>query len=456
MGKNRDNSPENDVFETMEVPKAYLTMAIPVVLGMVVSLVYNMVDTFFIARTGDLNLVAGVSLGAPVFTLMVAMGDLFGLGGSSVMSRCFGRHDDDTGRRISVFTWYGSIVWGIVVAAVMLIFRTPILYLLGASEDTFTYTSQYYTVIAVGAPAIIASLVPHNELRSEGYSVESTKGTVLGTVVNIILDPILILGLGLGATGAAAATVIGYFCSDVYFVSFIVRKSRKLSVSLKGFHITVQEVLPVFSIGLPSSITNLVQSFGQTVTNRFLVPYGTNSVAAMGIAMKVNMITLMIMIGFAFGGQALMGYNYGSGNQKRLKEIMKFAYLTECGMGLVLAVVLTAAAPLLIGLFVSDTAVIAEGALMLRRLQLGMVFTGFVLVSTCFFQSAGKSLQALTLSASRQGVIFVIVMAIASHAAGYYGVLSAQPISDLLTAVLAAVLMAQLFRKGLPQVQEAQ
>ena len=150
----------NDVFETMPVPKAYFKMALPVVFGMVISLVYNMVDTWFIAKTQNTSLVAGVSLCAPVFSLMIAFGDIFGLGGSSAISRLFGKKDYDTARRISAFCLLGSIFFGIAVAVLMLLFQTPILHLLGARDDTIAYAGAYYRFLVLGCPAIIFNIVP--------------------------------------------------------------------------------------------------------------------------------------------------------------------------------------------------------------------------------------------------------------------------------------------------------
>lgn len=227
---------QNDLFETAPVHKAYFKLALPVVFGMVVSLIYNMVDTYFIAGTGNTNLVAGVSIGAPVFTLMVALGDIFGLGGSSIISRLFGEKHDKDGKRISVFCFYGAFFCGILVILIMMGFRQPILHLLGADTDTIRYASQYYTGIVLGSPFIIFSLAPSNLLRTEGMANESMVGTVLGAVVNMILDPIFISVLGLGAAGAAVASVIGYVCTDVYFFVILWKKSKKLSVNPKGFY----------------------------------------------------------------------------------------------------------------------------------------------------------------------------------------------------------------------------
>ena len=170
---------KNDLFEKAPIPRAYFTFALPVVFSMVVSLVYNMVDTFFIAQTGNTDLVAGVSLSAPVFTLMIALGDIFGLGGSSVISRLFGQKLDKDGKRLSVFCFYGAIACGILVTVLLLLFRGPVLTLLGADRDTITYASQYYTYIALGAPFIIVSYTPLNLLRTEGFATASMVGSIL-------------------------------------------------------------------------------------------------------------------------------------------------------------------------------------------------------------------------------------------------------------------------------------
>ncbi|NBJ91748.1 MATE family efflux transporter [Parablautia muri] len=431
---------QNDLFEKAPVHKAYFKFALPVVFSMVISLVYNMVDTYFIAQTGNTNLVAGVSIGAPVFTLMIALGDIFGLGGSSVISRLFGQKLDDDGKRLSVFCFYAAILCGIVVAAVMLLFRQPILHLLGANGETMVYASEYYTYIVLGAPFIIVALTPSNLLRTEGFATASMTGTILGSVVNIILDPIFISALGLGAAGAAIATVLGNVCTDLFFVWFLLAKSQRLSVNPVGFHITFAEVGQIFAIGIPACITNLMQSIGMTLMNRYLLPYGNDRVAAMGIVMKVNLIAVLILVGFAFGAQPLIGYNYGAKNKVRLKEILRFCYGFECSMAAVIAVILSLAAPAMIGLFMPDASIIALGVPMLRMQQIGMVFVAVVLVTTCTFQSAGKAVGAFLLSVSRQGVIFAIVIILASRIIGYYGVLLAQAVSDILTAVLAVCL----------------
>ena len=393
---------ENELFEKTKVSKAYMTLALPVVLGMVVSLIYNMVDTFFIARTGNTALIAGVSLGTPIFTLMIALGDIFGVGGSSVISRLFGKKE---------------------------------------------YAGDYYQWIALGAPFIILQLTPNNLLRTEGFAKASMIGTMLGAVVNIILDPNFIYTLGMGAAGAAIATVIGNICGDIFYVIFMIKKCRYLSVDFRKLKMTGAEVLAVLAIGIPASVTNFMQSIGGTLTNRFLQPYGTDKVAAMGIALKIIMISVLVMVGFAFGGQPLVGYNYGAKNKKRLSETIRFAFLLEVLTGAGMAVVLGAAAPLLVGLFLKEADVIAVAQQILRVQLIGMPFVGIVLASTCIFQAIGNGAGAMILSAGRQGVIFAIVIFCASKLAGFSGVIASQPVSDFLTALVAVMILLQWKKK---------
>lgn len=428
---------ENELFEKAPVPKAYVTMALPVVLSMVVSLIYNMVDTFFIARTQNTNLVAGVSLCAPIFTLMIALGDIFGLGGSSVISRLFGEKREEEGKRVSGFCFYAAIVCGIVVTVLMLVFQAPILRLLGASEDTMEYAAQYYRYMAYGAPFIIVSLTPSNLIRTEGLAVPSMVATVTGSVVNIILDPIFIFGLGMGAGGAAIATVLGNVATDVLLIYFVKTKSRKLTVSPKQIRIKAVTLSGILAIGIPASITNIMQSFGITLTNRYLIPYGTDKVASMGIAMKVNMIVVLVMVGFAFGAQPLLGYNYGAKNTRRLKEILRFDLMVEIGFSVIVATILALLAPQMVNLFMHNTAIIASGSLMLRCMLISTPLIGVVLVFTTLFQAEGKAIPALLLSISRQGVIFAICMVLLSSVLGYHGVICAQAAADVLTALLA-------------------
>ena len=436
---------ENEVFEHMSVPKAYLKLSMPLVLSMVISLIYNLVDTFFIAKTGNASLVAGVSLCAPLFTLMVAFGDIFALGGSSLISRLLGQRDHEKVRHISAFCLIGSILFGIVIAVIMTLFSQPILTMLGAKADTMPFAASYYKWLILGAPAIIFNIVPGNLLRTEGMAMEVMFGSILGAVINIILDPVFIFSLRMGAGGAAAATILSNLISDVFLAFIVIKKSRSLSFLPKDISITAVDLKDILTIGIPASITNIMQSLAVLLINRQLVGYGTDKVAALGIALKVNMVAMLIMVGFAFGAQPLLGYNYGSGNKKRLGEILRFDILMELCVALVFLLLSFLLAPHLIGIFMQDDSIISNGALMLRLLMVTAPCISVILVMTTYFQAAGQALPAFILAASRQGIVLAVCLALLPHLFGYMGILASQAASDAITLIIAIILF-RLYR----------
>ena len=427
---------ENELFTTAPIHKAYFKLALPVVLSMVISLVYNMVDTFFIAQTQNTNLVAGVSLCAPLFSF----GDVFGLGGSSVISRLFGQKKDNEGKNVSGFCFYSAIIFGIVVAFVMIMLENPILSLLGADQETYSYAHDYFFYITLGAPIIILSLTPGNLMRTEGLAVEAMIGTVVGSVVNMILDPIFIFELNMQAGGAAIATVLGNLVTDLILVYFILKKSQKLTVNYKSIKIPFKDIKEIVTIGIPASLTNMMQSFSMTLMNRYLIQYGTTKVAAMGIAMKVSMVVTLIMVGFAFGAQPLLGYNYGAKNYQRLKEVIRFDFKVEGIFSVAMVVVLSLFSQSIISVFMNNPQIVKDGSLMLICLLLSMPFAGMILIYTTLFQATGKALPAFILSISRQGVVFAFVIVIVSSLFGYYGTILTQVIADVISVTIAYIM----------------
>lgn len=429
----------NELFEHTSIKRAYFTLAMPVVLSMAVTFIYNMVDTFFVAKTGNPNLVAGVSQGAPIFTLMIAIGDIFGLGGSSVISRLFGEKRDQTARNVSGYCFYYSILCGIIVTIIMLIFQTPILHLLGASSTTWRYAREYYLVLAWGAAFIIFGLSPTNILRTEGLAIQSMVSSMVGTGINIVLNPIFIFTCGLGAAGSALATVTSTVIGDILMIYYLRTKSKKLTTSIHETKISKKLQLEVYAIGIPASITNVMATFAMAMTNRYLISYGANSVAAMGIALKVSMMINMVMAGFAFGAQPLIGYAYGAKNQERFNKIIKFDIQVIASIAIVLTIVLFIFAPHIIRLFMKDPSIVSEGGMMLRWLSSSTTLAGIVLAFTTTFQSMGKATPAFWLSFCRQGLIFGVAITILAKTFGYTGIIAAQALSDLLTLVLALI-----------------
>ncbi len=429
-------------FDTKHLYRSYFKMAFPVVLGLVVTLVYNLADTFFIAQTNDTDLIAGVSLCAPVFTALMAFGNIFGQGGSSLISRLLGQQDGEGVKRVSSFCFYIALVTGVILAVLMTVFNRPLLILLGADNHTMPHAFEYYIVLAVCAPIMVLSFIHSSLVRCEGMSTESMIGTILGAVINIILDPILISVVGMGAMGAAVATVIGYFCSVLYFLWLLRKKSRCLSVNPALSRVSSGELRQILGVGVTAALSNLMQSLCVIVVNQFLLPYGNDKIAAMGIVLKVNMIAQLVLTGFAFGGVPLFGYLYGAQRQAEMKKLVRFCLGFLCALSLVLTAVLCLFASPLMGAFVKDTAMIATGAEMLRWQAASTVFAGIVLLLTVLFQATGKVGPSFVLSISRQGVVFVAALLVCVKFFAYNGVLMGQAVADVVSSLIAMGLLA--------------
>ena len=431
---------KNEIFDTNHLYRTYFKMAFPVVFGLVVTLIYNLADTFFIAQTNNTSLIAGVSICTPVFNTLMAFGNIYGQGGSSLLSRLLGQGDLQGTKRISSFCFYISILTGAVLALLMIAFRHPLLTVLGATPDTATYASQYYSVLAVCAPVVVLSFIHSNLVRCEGLAFQAMLGNIIGTVINIILDPILIFVLGMGARGAAVATVIGYLCIDLYFLILLHKKKTCLSVSVSDFHVTSREVAQVFGVGITAALTNLMQSLTVIVLNQSLLSYGNDKIAAMGIVLKINMIAQLVLTGFAFGAVPLFGYLYGGGRKTVIQKLLRFCLLFLSALSLFLTVVLFFTSDQLMGLFVHDSGIISIGSEMLRWQVISTVFAGIVLLFTVLFQATGKLLPAFLMSISRQGVIFLISLLICVSLFHYTGILAAQAAADILSTLLALAL----------------
>lgn len=424
------------LFAEAPVPKAYMHLALPVVLGMVASMVYNLADTFFVAQTGNADLVAGVTLGAPLFSFMLAVGDIFGLGGSALLSRLLGKGQRAQVRALSSFCLYAAIALSLVITALLLGFKQPILTLLGATAATREYAGAFYTMLAGGAVFIIVSLVPGNIIRTEGLAKQSMIATLAGTALTIVLDPIFLFGLHWGASGVGLANVLGYALNTGLLLWFTQTKAQYLSIAPHVAKASRQALGAILAIGIPASLTNFMQSLGTMLLNQRLAVHGADAVAAMGIAQKVYMIVMLIMVGFAFGAQPLIGYNFGAKAHQRLGAILRFDFKVEIGYAVVAAAALMLLAPQIVALFMNQPAIVRMGGLMMRALLITTPFIGAILVFTTVFQSVGQPLGALIMAIARQGVIFAVVLWLLPQWLGFDGIVWAQAVSDLLTCAV--------------------
>lgn len=434
------------LFEEAPVSRAVMTMAIPTMISMLVVVIYNMADTFFIGQTGDPMQVAAVSLATPVFMVFMALGNLFGIGGSSAISRALGEKKQERARQISSFCCYASLGLGIFMALLFLVGMDVILAMIGASANTTHFAREYLTYIAFGGPFIMFGTAFGNILRGEGAARESMMGNMIGTVTNIVLDPVMILGLGWGVAGAAIATVIGNVAASLFYVGYFLRKKSSLSIRLKDFRMGDRIATSVASIGIPASLNNILMSCANIVLNLMLGGYGDTPVAAMGVAMKSNMIVVLLQIGLCAGIQPLIGYNYGARNKKRLLQVFRFTGIFAVVMGSILTAVMVMAKRFVVQAFINDPEVIAYGMQMVIALQLSGPFIGILFLCINTIQGMGKAIPSLILTICRQGLIFIPLIIILNKVVGLNGVIYAQSVADYCSIVIAVGICLGIFR----------
>lgn len=258
---------KTDIFEKAPIPKAVASMAVPAILSMIVVIIYNMADTFFIGQTGNPLMVSAISLCSPLFLIFTACSSIFGIGGSSTISRSLGMDQCDRAKKICAFYCYGTLILGLVIGALILLCMPILLSLIGADDTTYTFTKQYLTWIAIGGPFIVSSGAFGSLIRSEGASKDAMLGNIAGSVTNIILDPIMILAFNMGVAGAAIATVIGNMVACAVYISYFFRKQTFLSIHPSDFKPRFKLVWDVASIGLPSACSSIFATVANVLLN---------------------------------------------------------------------------------------------------------------------------------------------------------------------------------------------
>ena len=448
------------VFSEYKIPRAIAALAVPSMLGMLINIVYNLADTFFVGQTNNANQVAAVSVSMPLFLLLLAVGNLFGVGGCAFVSRSLGEGNREKIKTISSFCIYGGIIVGVIMAVIFVAFRRPLLYVIGASDNTIDFACDYLFWIALGAPFSVTAIMTGNLIRGEGAAKQSMFGMIIGQVANIILDPIFILGTGdklfgilmpfgfdFGVAGAAMATVIGNILSVLYFLVYFLRGKSILSISPKRFSGKNGIAKGVVSVGMPAALNNLLMSLSNIVINMFLIKYGDSAVAAMGVALKANMLVTMLQIGLGQGIQPLVGYCYGARNFARMKSSIIFSMVCNILIGASVTVFYIVFREQVIRLFIDDARVVEYGVKMLTALMTPGFAIGIMFIINFAFQGMGKGIQSLILAVGRQGLVYLPVLIVMDKAVGLEGLIWAQPTADFVCIVVSIMMFAVTMKK---------
>ena len=434
-------------FDLMPVSIAVAKNVGPAIVSMLMVLVYNLADTFFIGLTGDDMLVAAVSLAHHVYMLFMTFGTLFGIGGTSVISRAFGAGRYRYAKRVSSFCMWSSVAVGIVIPIISHIFMGDLLSLLGASADTWKPTKDYLSIVLLGGPFLMMASCFSGILRSEGQATKAMMGMLIGNITNIVLDPILILWVGWGIKGAAIATVIGNVAGATCYLAYFLKSGSRLSIDPRHFTTGKKVATNVLAIGLPSAIGPLFMSLSQMTMNRLMAGFDDLAIAAAGVAAKSIMIIYMVSIGFSQGTMPLLGYCVGAGNWARYKEILKFSVISSTAICIAMTGLCYVANDQIIGAFLTEEQSFEYGTRFAKILLSTAFLSGAFFSMISAIQAIGDSIPALILNISRQGIIYIPALFILRWLLGAYGLIWAQPVSDVLSLTLATMLHAHAFKK---------
>jgi len=449
---------KTELFETMPVGKALLTMAVPSIVSQLITMLYNLADTFFIGMSGDPYKVAAASVVGVLFFMLNALANLFGIGGGSLLSRLLGEKRLDDAKRVGAFSLYGSLAIAAVYSLVCFLFTEPLARLLGASDATVGYASSYlfWVVVIGGIPSTIGLTMSHL-LRSAGYSGESGTGLAIGGISNIILDPLfmfVLLPAGNEVTGAALATLVSNCISLCYFLFTFYRLREKtvLTVSPAFANPAPKLIGEIFAIGLPSAVTSLLANVTSIVKNNLTADYGDIELAAYGIVMKADMLPLNIGMGLCQGMMPLVAYNYAAKNYPRMRSFTRTAQLSGMGMACVFIVIFEIFAPQIIWMFIRDDATIAYGTDFLRIACLATPFIISNFQKIYCLQAMGKGKESLILGIFRQGLFAIPTLLILNAWIGLYGVVAAQPISDGITFIFSTLIYRRVYRRLVKEI----
>lgn len=434
------------------VKSAILKLALPTMFGMAVQMIYNLTDAFFIGRTGDMNLVAAIALASPIFMITQAIGNIFAIGTGTYVSRTLGEKNYDEAKHASAFAVYTAVGIGLLVSLLFIIFRHPILGIIGTSPETYEPTSQYFSVISSFAIVMITVVTMMGLVRSEGATSKAMIGMVLGVGVNIVLDPIFILALNMGVSGAAWATAIGITVNLAYNIIHFVGKKTLLSILPSHFRASTKILKETMKIGLPSALSTAVMGISFVLVNILAKQYGDHVVAGNGIQMRVNSMLIMLMIGLVQGFMPFAGYNYGAKQYDRLKQGFKTTLLYGTILSVFFTIIFILFNEPLISMFMKETdenaaATIAAGAKILRAFVWCAPFFGIQFTMMVTFQATGKALKAMVVSLGRQCLVYLPLLFILNAQFGFDGFIYAQPAADIITTIVAVLLSISFIKE---------
>lgn len=450
---------ESNIYYLKESPirKAIAHLSIPMMVGISATTIYNLINAYFIGLIHDTNMMSAITLAMPITIILMAVGNMFGVGGGSFITRLLGSGDTQKGRKIAGYSFYSSIILGLLIGIVAIVFMNPFVHLLGADGQTMLYTKQYATILFAGGAAFILNFALEQLVRSEGASKESMYGMFISVAVSIVLDALLILVFNLHVIGAGISIVIANLASTTYYIWFLENKSESLKGFLKHFKLSLKDQLEVYKIGVSELFKSAFMIVTTLLLNNFSVQYGDNVVASFGIAVRITQLPEFLTMGLFLGAMPLFAYSFSAHNTKRLKESLKEVSLWIGGISIFFALIVYLFRVPVLGLFTSDPHVIQVGLTILAAQLVSSVFNGFSGLFTGIFQASGYGVQTGVM-ATIQGTFFIPVVLLLHHFYGLDGLIWSMTITEGIAFVAGVIMMIpylnKLSKNELPALQE--
>lgn len=434
---------KKELFETVPVPKALMTLALPSIASQLITMIYSLADTLYIGMTDDPIKVAAISVVSVLFFVMNAFANLFGVGGGSQVSRLLGKGGEEEVRRVTAFSFWGALAVALLYSLLCLSFSKPLMRFIGATDNTLEYTLDYlfWVVILGGVPSTLSMVMSHL-LRGAGYARQASFGIGLGGLLNLFLDPLfmfVILPEGLEVTGVALATFTSNVVSLLYFAAafFRLRRRSALALTFSGALPSRESVQSIFSVGLPSAISTLLACVTTGIATRMTSAMGDIPVAAIWIVKKIDQLPLNIGMGLCQGMMPLVAYNYSSHNKKRMDAFIHVTKIAGVSFAVVCVLVFEVFADQVIQLFIQDAETVRLGISFLRIASLGTPFMVYIFQIIHCFQAMNKGKATLLLSICRQGAVYLPILFTMRHLFGLYGIVWAQIVSNMITMLIA-------------------
>lgn len=431
------------------ISKLLLELTLPATVGMLVMAMYNIVDTMFIGHGVGPNGIAGLSIVFPIQLIVMGFGQMFGMGGASIISRAFGAKDYEKANRTFGNQLFSVLLFTVLIMLPGLLFPKEILTLFGATEAILPYSLSYYRIIVFGAGLFMFAMMSNNVLRAEGHAKIAMSNMIISAGLNIILDPIFIFGFNMGIQGAALATVIAQGLVVFYLIYHFTKGKSYFRIKLKYLRPNFKIQKEMFAVGFAAFSRQVAGSFIVIIINNKLGYFDPTGVyiAVYGIINRLLSLFFMPIFGIGQGLQPVLGYNYGAKRIALAKKAVKLAFVWASSIAVLAFIVIQLFPGLLMKLFTTDSQVIEVGIYAIRRITLLFPIIGFQIIGSTVFQALGHATEAVILSLSRQILFFIPIFYVMSYYYEFSGVLLTFPMADFLACVVTLILIIKELKK---------